>query len=240
MKKVLSLLVAFVFLQVETWALSGGPQYGGNQAAVSGTYAGVFTGISGSSTDVVLPGAVAASAANAVGLFVIGVPTVDIASGTMAVFFQGAFFQGGIVGIADPNKSTLTGVCQGIHINELTTFTDLFFGQSSKRVTYDSRADGTIKTKIKRGTLSSGTTLVGTGQFTVSIIVSSVVVVTPAVPGVGGLPGTPAVTAVVQTNVPTGSLSFKVDGFKQSDQVTIPKNDSVAALLNGGGTNTGG
>ena len=237
MKKVLSLLVAFVFLQVETWALSGGPRYGGDQAAVSGTYAGVFTGLSGTAKPLGSSALVDTVGSNALGLFVIGVPQIDIATGSMAIFFEGSFFQGGIVGIADPNKSTLSAVAQGIHITELSTFTDIFFGQSSRTVDYDSRADGTIKAEIKRGTSSTGVTLEGTGTFTVSVIVSALQTFDNGTP----LDPTDDITAVVQTNVPTGTLDFIVDGFKQSDTVVTPKNDSVAALLNGSGTSvTGG
>lgn len=233
MKKVLSLLVAFVFMQVQTWALSGGPQYGGNQASVSGTYAGVFTGIGGTAINLGSGNLVDSAGTNAVGLFVIGVPITDIANGTMAIFFEGAFFQGGILGIADPNKQTLTGVCQGVHITELTSFNDLFFGVSSQSVNYDSRADGTIKAEIEN-TGINGITLVGTGSFTVSIIVSTPVTFPdPNNPGF-------FITTIVQSSVPTGTLSFTVDGFKQSNQVVTPATDSIANLLNGGGTQTGG
>ena len=232
MKKVLSLLVTFVFMQVQTWALSGGPVYGGNQASVTGTYAGVFTGIGGTAVALGTGALVDSAGTNAVGLFVIGVPATDLANGTMALFFEGAFFQGGIIGIADPNKSTLTGVCQGVHITQLTTFTDLFFGVSQKSVNYDSRADGTIKTKIEN-TGIGGITLVGTGSFTVSIIVSTPITFPdPNNPGM-------FITTVVQSSVPTGTLSFTVDGFKQSATVVKPAADSIANLLNGGGAGTG-
>ena len=232
MKKVLSLLVAFVFMQVQTWALSGGPQYGGDQASVTGTYAGVFTGIGGTAVNLGTGTLVDSAGTNAVGLFVIGVPAVDVANGSMALFFEGAFFQGGIIGIADPNKKTLTGVCQGVHITQLSTFTDLFFGQTAKTVNYDSRADGTIKASIEN-TGINGITLVGTGSFTVSIIVSTPVTFPdPNNPGF-------FITTVVQSSVPTGTLSFTVDGFKQSDTVVTPAADSIANLLNGGGTKAG-
>lgn len=234
MKKVLSLLVAFVFLQVQTWALSGGPNYGGNQAAVSGTYAGVFTGIGGTATALTTGTLVDTAGTNAVGLFVIGVPQTDVATGTMAIFFEGTFFQGGILGIADPNKQTLTGVCQGIHITELSTFNDLFFGVSSRTVNYDSRADGTIKTKIESGNVSQGTTLKGTGAFTVSILIDTIITIPSPDPLL------PPTRAVLQTSVPTGTLTFTVEGFKQSNQVVLPKQDSIAALLNGSGTALGG
>ena len=229
MKKVLSLLVVFVFMQVQTWALSGGPQYGGSQASLSGTYAGVFTGIGGTAIRLGTGTLVDSAGTNALGIFVIGVPTTDVANGTMAIFFEGSFFQGGIIGIADPNKQRLSAVCQGVHITQLTSFTDLFFGQSSKSVNYDSRADGTLKAKIENAGIG-GTTLTGTGAFTVSIIVSTPITFPdPNNPG-------KFITTVVQSSVPTGTLSFTVDGFKQSQTVVIPAKDSIANLLNGGGT----
>ena len=219
-------------MQVQTWALSGGPQYGGSQASVSGTYAGVFTGIGGTAIALGTGALVDSAGTNAVGLFVIGVPVTDIANGTLALFFEGSFFQGGILGIADPNKQTLIGVCQGVHITELTTFTDLFFGQSQKTVKYDSRADGTIKAKIENSGVG-GITLVGTGAFTVSIIVSTPVTFPdPNNPGM-------FITTVIQSSVPTGTLSFKVDGFKQAATVVKPAADSLANLLNGQGAGTG-
>ena len=233
MKKVLSLLVAFVFMQVQTWALSGGPQYGGDQASVTGTYAGVFTGIGGTAINLGAGTLVDSAGTNAVGLFVIGVPATDVANGSLALFFEGAFFQGGIIGIANPTKKTLTGVCQGVHITQLSTFTDLFFGQTAKTVNYDSRADGTIKANIE-DTGIGGITLLGTGSFTVSIIVSTPITFPdPNNPGF-------FITTVVQSSVPTGTLSFTVDGFKQSAIVVTPAADSIAKLLNGGGTGTGG
>ena len=234
MKKVLSLLVAFTFMQVQTWALSGGPQYGGSQASVTGTYAGVFTGVGGTATALGTNTLVDSAGTNAVGLFVIGVPATDLANGTMALFFEGQFFQGGIIGIADPNKKSITGVAQGVHITQLSTLTDFFFGQTAKTVNYDSRADGTIKAKIEN-TGIGGITLVGTGSFTVSVIVSTPVQITT-----GTFPNQITTTVVVQTSVPTGTLSFTVDGFKQSATVVTPAADSIANLLNGGGTNTGG
>jgi hypothetical protein len=95
MKKVLSLLVAFVFMQTQTWALSGGPQYPGNTAAVKGTYAGVM---------------IPALAGNSLGLFVIGVPQEGLASGAFAMFNNGNAFYGSIVGIIDPEKLTLNAL----------------------------------------------------------------------------------------------------------------------------------
>ena len=238
MKKVLSLLVAFVLLQVQTWALSGGPVYGGSQAAVTGTYAGVITGVSGTAVDLTGIGLVDATGTNALGVFVLGVPATDLANGSFGIFTQGIFFQGGMLGIVDPNKQTLSAVAQGIHVTQLRSFTDLFFGQSSRSVNFDATADGTVKAKLGiGGSTATGAvaaiTLVGTGAFTVSKIVSTQVTI-PDPNNPGGF-----TTGVVQNSVPQGTLTFTVDGFKQSATVVKPASDSIANLLNGQGAGNG-
>ena len=219
-------------MQVQTWALSGGPQYGGAQSSLTGTYAGVFTGVGGTALNLGTGALVDSAGTNAVGLFVIGVPLTDLASGTFGLFFEGTFFQGGILGIANPNKQTLIGVAQGIHITQLTTFTDLFFGQSSKTVNFDSTADGTIKTKINNSGFGA-VTLFGKGAFTVSrILTTPVTFPNPNPPPI-------FLTTVIQSSVPAGTLTFTVDGFKQSATIVKPAPDSIANLLNGQGAGTG-
>jgi hypothetical protein len=227
MNRTLSCLLAFVFLQVETWALSGGPQYGGNTAAVAGTYAGVFSGISG--TAIALdPTAgfelVDADGSNALGLFVLGVPQTDIGQGTAALFFEGSFYQGGILGIADPKKQTISGVIQCVQVTGRTTYDDFFFYGES--LTFGARADGTIKADIENQGITMGTRLNGEGVFTVTALTDDVVVIPD--------PDNPAL--FIQQQVPKGTLKFKLDGFKQSDEVVFPNLDSTAALLNGTGT----
>ena len=103
---------------------------------------------------------------------------------------------------------------------------------------FDSTADGTIKAKLGVGgaTASGATasiTLVGTGAFTVSkIVTTQVTIPDPANPG--GFK-----TGVIQNSVPQGTLSFSVDGFKQSATVVKPASDSIANLLNGQGAGNG-
>jgi len=106
MKKVLSLLVAFVFLQVQSWALSGGPVFGGSSAAVQGTYAGSM-----------LPDV----GGNSLGIFAIGVPATGLASGIFAMFVDGGAFYGSIVGVIDPDLMTLNALAQAQQ-NEVETF----------------------------------------------------------------------------------------------------------------------
>lgn len=203
MKNILSLLVAFVFVQTQCWALSGGPHYGGNTTAVSGTYAGVFTGISSTAA----PVAGAVPGANSLGVFVIGVPITDLARGSIALFAEGVFYQGGIFAIVDPNKQKLSGIAQMVHLASVDSST------TSLAFTYDSRADGTIEAEISSDASQSGstagTTLSGTGLFTVANL-----------------------SLVDFSFNPSGTLSFTVEGFKQSNEVIFPSN-SVADLLTG-------
>ena len=231
MKHVLSILVAFVFIQTQCWALSGGPRYGGNSASVAGTYAGVFTGVSGTARllDPATNTLIDPVGSNALGLFVIGVGQVDIASGSLALFFEGTFFQGGLLGVADPNKQTLSATAQGIHKTEFTSYTSIFFGDSFQSAEYDARADGTIQAEFKEGTATSGLTLEGSGVFTVSVVTTDTITVPdPLNPGF-------FTTKPIQKTTPTGTLSFVVDGFKQSDEVIKPGAGSLAALLNNTG-----
>lgn len=231
MKHVLSILLAFVFIQTQCWALSGGPRYGGNAAAVSGTYAGVFTGVSGTALllDPTTNKLVDPVGSNALGIFVIGVGKTDVASGSMALFFEGTFFQGGLLGIADPNKKSLNAVAQGIHKTDFTSFTSLFFGDNFQSASFDARADGTIKAEIQSGNVASGVTLVGSSTFTISVVQTTTVrIPDPNNPGF-------FIDSPIQKAVPTGTLTFVVDGFKQSDEVIKPGVGSLAALLNNTG-----
>ena len=109
MNRVLSLLVAYVFLQTQAWALSGGPIYPGQGTTLTGTYAGVLvpdvpqTGTSLSGTP--LPASI-----TSIGLFSIGVPDVGIAQGALIFFVNGDAYSGTISGIADPGKGTFVGL----------------------------------------------------------------------------------------------------------------------------------
>jgi hypothetical protein len=116
MKKVLSLLVAFVFMQAQTWALSGGPVYGGQASStVSGAYAGTLVPLS--ATEVDAGGAfvpvTATSGVNALGIFVMDVPTEGLATGTFLFFRAGEAFFGDIQGVIDPATLQLSALVTG-------------------------------------------------------------------------------------------------------------------------------
>ncbi len=110
MKKVLSLLLAFVFLQANTWALSGGPVYAGDTASVKGTYAGTLIGKNTINTPTDPNNS---TGANGLGIFAIGVPTTGPGVGAFAFFSQGDTFFGTIVGIIDPDLLTLNALVNG-------------------------------------------------------------------------------------------------------------------------------
>jgi hypothetical protein len=112
MKKVLSLLVAFVFLQVQTWALSGGPVYPGNQGSVKGTYAGTLLGQFPPNTTTTTT-TTNSTGVNGLGMFALGVPTNGLGSGIFAFFSNGDTFYGSIVGTIDPDKLTLNALVRG-------------------------------------------------------------------------------------------------------------------------------
>ena len=197
MKNVLSLLVAFVFVQTQCWALSGGPVYTGTQGSVQGTYAGVLipTGIG----------------SNALGLFTLGVPQTGLASGSFAMFAGGGTFFGTMLGIMDPDTLTLSAVAEGQE-SVRRSFTDTLgvTGVSSQVVATGS---GAIKATLVKAnankSLTQGTgaqRLVGSGALATKSLANTL---DPFFFFDFG-----------STFVPGDTVSFTVDGFKQSGTAT--------------------
>jgi hypothetical protein len=156
MKKVLSLLVAFVFLQVQTWALSGGPNYGQINNNVSGTYAGTIIGSIGTS---------------GLGLFQIGMPTSGLGSGTFAFFVGGGAFFGTVVALADGEKATMDGILKG-QLTQSRVVTTIATGTGTATVTeVVALMGGQFLTTIVEGATGSlgvGSRIVGTADVTTS------------------------------------------------------------------------
>lgn len=117
MKQVLSLLTAFVFLQMQTWALSGGPVFQ-DQASpnLAGAYSGVMVqGHTKFGDDFVTPNSGAPSPADNpagnIGVYTVTVPVTGLATGNFVVFINGTLFTGGTIsGVADPDKTLFQGV----------------------------------------------------------------------------------------------------------------------------------
>ena len=115
MKKVLSLLVSFVFLQTQTWALSGGPFQGQTGASTIGTYAGVMIP---NAVNLAVAGVVPRS--SSIGLFSFAQPQVGLATGAVLVFINGTGFVGTITGIIDPEDGTLKAVIDTTSVYTVT------------------------------------------------------------------------------------------------------------------------
>jgi hypothetical protein len=213
MKKVLSLLLAFVFLHVQAHALSGGPTFAGSgNTSLIGTYSGVLTG-----------------PVNALGMFVVGIRDVGPAEGDFNIFIGGAFYGGTIIGIGDPGNASFKGVVQGEQVSDFSFFNDNFFGFSSGSATIEGTAAGLVDAIIEPGDTFAGiagTRMTGTAKVDVR-----------------ERQPTQTTTDANGNQVTTGggfkkvaSLDFTVDGFKQSDD----GNASQAAALQNFGSGTGG
>lgn len=116
MKKVLSLLLAYVVLDVQTWALSGGPVYtsGNLGAAVVGTYAGTLLpkAVNRIFQNPAFTGQI--NDANTLGLFILGIPASGEATGNFLFFQDGEAYFGGITGFVDPANGKLTALVSGV------------------------------------------------------------------------------------------------------------------------------
>jgi hypothetical protein len=106
MKSVLALLISFVFIEAQAFALSGGPVFPGNQQ-IQGEYAGVLI----PDTSFV-PAAGVATDTNALGLFDLNIPQTGLATGTFLMFSQGRVFTGTINAFGDPDSAEVQGILQ--------------------------------------------------------------------------------------------------------------------------------
>jgi hypothetical protein len=244
MKKVLSLLMAFVFLQAQTWALSGGPDFSvdsNTPNSLIGTYGGVFVPIS--STNIA---AANSTQAPSIGIFSLAVTDTGIAGGNAIVFVRGTAFIGQIAAIADPDKKKIDGVF-GATSNFLVSLS-IFIGTTTtvnngvvtivdqfQIQQFPVFAEGSFHIKVKEGEAGafnpapagsgSGT---GSGTSTTGTIPTSLEVGST---NAARLTGTAQVDTFFQVDnagapIVSETLTFAVDGFKQSN---IP---NVATALN--------
>ena len=210
MKKVLSLLLAFVFLHTQAHALSGGPVFGTAGGSIIGTYAGILAG-----------------PPNALGIFVVGVKDVGPATGDFNIFISGTFYGGTIIGIGDPQDSSFEGVLQASLLSDFSVFTSVFFGDNFTTGTVAGTAAGLVSATIGE----TGDTGGFTGSlFNTRITGTATVDVRERQPDRQRVdPVTGAVTVRTGTFKQVASLEFIVDGFKQSNDGNAGQQ---AALLN--------
>ncbi len=208
MKQVFSLLLAFVFLQTQTWAISGGP--GGS---VSGS-----TNLNGDYAGVLLPKG--QDQFNGLGLFTLTLKQKGVGTGDFVYFSEGKTFVGTITGLADPAKNSFSGLVKGqfdIIVSELN-LTDELFGDANLTVTEPGGfANGIVRAKFKAGegaVAGTGSALRVKGEAKMDISELTRRNVTDD----GGTPNdtTDDVTTQQVTVTTTSTLFLVVDGFQQS------------------------
>lgn len=144
MKQALSLLTVFVFLQTQTWALSGGPVFPTGSPNLAGSYSGAMAEKSrkfGTEYDDPNSGTTPNldEPAGSTGIYTVTIPASGLATGNAVIFINGTLYASiGITGVADPDKSTFDGILSG---------TQPFLDPNN--VTINVLARGYMKTKIK-------------------------------------------------------------------------------------------
>ena len=118
MKSLLSLLMCFVLLQAETFALRGGPSGRNGVEKVEGAYSGTFVDVSGLGTST--------------GLFLLTAIQNGASSGQVVFFASSSVdvntYAGTITGLGDPNSGTFTAVFGASNATSLAG-TDTVSGQ---------------------------------------------------------------------------------------------------------------
>ena len=103
MKRLLSLLMCYVFLQTETFAMRGGPSGSGGVLSAVGAYSGILVDVTPGGGDI--------------GLFLLTIAAAGASSGQVAVFSSSAtdtdYYTGAITGLSDPAKGNFVGVFNG-------------------------------------------------------------------------------------------------------------------------------
>ncbi|RYD74763.1 MAG: hypothetical protein EOP84_19375 [Verrucomicrobiaceae bacterium] len=239
MNKVLSLLLAFVFLQTQAWALTGGPNYNSGSAtgniSLLGVYAGALLPSGDESSDEI---AAEDLATNGLGLFALSVPETGLGTGQFVYFSEGRTFTGTITGVADPDKGTLTGLLKGQFdiVTDNVQVNDDFLGDASLVASQPGGfANGQVTADFVPsefvGVTAAGVPFTGLRiEGTATIEISEFRETTSREPGVDD--GDPAtddrITVTTTSVVPVGTVNLSVDGFRQS---TTP--GSVTVTLGG-------
>jgi hypothetical protein len=216
MKRVLSLLLMIVFLQASiapAFAKRGGPDLAGYGAVNTvGTFAGVLIPEELDRFEIT-------PNRNSIGLFSLGVPSVGIATGSIVIFVEGTAFNGDITGIADPLNGQLSAIIDATStydvVDPVTGITTSVFAQGNLEAEIkDILSNNFIASQQTAGFTFATTRIEGTARV--------------AIFGSLNADGTPDVSDVA---------SYLVDGFKQSDTVTVA---DVSITPGGGGTGGGG
>jgi hypothetical protein len=201
MKKVLSLLVIFVFLNVQCWAYS--PNYPTTTAELSGTYAGVL----------IPTNPVGAVDAASIGIFAVGIPsptssTVVVCQAAAVLFVQGAAYNSTVTGVLDPSNNTLSAIVEGISsfsqvvasMGNAVTIATYFYAQGNIIATLE-QAPEVRGLANNTGPGSAGAERL-TGTSTIDLYQTF-----------NNNNGTPNVTSIV---------TYSVSGFQQTSTYSVP------------------
>jgi hypothetical protein len=226
MKKVLSLLVVFVTLNVHTWAFA--PVYPTTAQSVTGTYSGVLTPV---------VAAIAGGNAASIGVFAVGIPsstTGSIVTGAGVIFSNGAAYNSLINGVFDPASSTLSAIIEGDAavaststsisgnqtgfgtFNQTATTNTLIFAQGNMMATLTPASVGKNRTAAQsQGPGTAGAERLN-GTATVDLFSSVVPPTTTSATGV--------VTANANAGAPivTSTVAYTINGFQQSSTFSTP------------------
>jgi hypothetical protein len=218
MKKVLSLLMIFVFLNASSWAFP--PVFPTSAANITGTYAGVLLPTSAAETG-------SASAAS-IGIFGIGIPAsssgTPFVQGAGIVFIGGAGYNMTVTGVFDPKSSQVSAILQGsFSFTVQTGGTDTTTGTATTTTsTLTSFAEGSMVATVAAPSMgNSNSALTGGGAAdtaTAERLTGSASLDLFANVGASG------------ADV-TSTASFTVNGFQQSATYMVPtlQNASLAA-----------
>ena len=234
MKKILSLLLACVFVQTQCWALSGGPIYPGAGFPASGekfVYGGAMIPRSGS---------------NSMGVFFVSAPVGKVGTGQFNFFIEGELVTGEITGATDA-KGNFSAVFQGAtrESSEATVTTTIGSGQGGTTTTGSTQV-GTTTTGSNQDSISEGTqtvdgpvpigTIVGSPNIP-PLIVDGVTVtgdITTSITDVGTTQNDSLTTTT--TTTPLGFLAGQLRAkIKTSPGSSSVQNSTIAAQFSGNG-----
>lgn len=221
MKKVLSLLVLFVFLNVSSWAYA--PNYGITGAA--GSVTGVFAGT-------LIPVDETTTTSASLGIFAIGIPAPiaglpPFVQGAGVVFSSGTSYTSVITGVFDPGSGVLNAIVEGTAPVTVTTFVLSLAGVSEPEVdTTNIFAQGGITATFQS---ASGNHLVGG----------------PGSAAATRLTGTASIDLFANTNangapIITNTIHFTVDGFQQSSTYSVPVLTTLGGTATSGSSSSSG
>ncbi len=158
MRSLFGCLLCLVLTCTQSFAVPGGPQYGGSQVRTTGIYAGVLR-----------PGPLSPGA-NSIGLFSMTIPRTGLGTGIVVLFTAGQTYNGTITGIADPDSAKLFG-----EIDASFPYTTCCDGEGAP-FDVEATAAGKVEGKIKsnKNVLSSASArIVGTANVQYSLTVNN-------------------------------------------------------------------